>query len=62
MQDYNKKNLVFLAVVFAALLAVFFTVVLLTYAKDGLWSAPLPVAAVGYGIWAFVKKYLPKSE
>lgn len=62
MQDYNKKNLVFLAVVFAALLAVFFTVVLLTYAKGGLWSAPLPVAAVGYGIWAFVKKYLPKSE
>lgn len=62
MQDYNKKNLIFLAVVFAALLTVFFTVILLTYAKDGLWSAPLPVAAVVYGIYAFVKKYLPKSK
>lgn len=62
MQDYNKKNLIFLAVVFTALLTVFFTVILLTYAKDGLWSAPLPVVAVGCGIYAFVKKYLPKSE
>lgn len=62
MQEYNKKNLIFLAVVFTAILAVFFTFVLLTYAKGGLWSAPLPVVAVGYGIYAFVKKYLPKSE
>lgn len=62
MQDYNKRNLIFLGVVFASLLAVFFTVVLLTYAKGGLWSAPIPVVAVGYGIYAFVKKFLPKSE
>lgn len=62
MQDYNKKNLIFLGVVFAALLTAFFTVVLLTYAEGGLWAAPLPVAAVGYGIWAFLKAYIPKDE
>lgn len=62
MQEYNKKNLVFLAVIALAAFAAFFTVVLLTYAKGGLWSAPLPVVAVGYGIYSFVKNYLPKNE
>lgn len=63
MQDYNKKNLIFLGVIAAAALTVFFTVVLLTYVgKSGLWSAPLPVTAVGYGIYAFLKAYLPKSK
>lgn len=62
MQEYNKKNLVFLAVIAIAALTTFFTVVLLTYAKGGLWSAPLPVVAVGYGIYSFVKNYLPKNE
>lgn len=55
MQEYNKKNLYFLLCVFAGLLAVFFTVVLLTYAKGGLWAAPLPVAAEAYGIYHIVK-------
>lgn len=55
MQEYNKRNLYFLLCVFAGLLAVFFTVVLLTYAKGGLWAAPLPVAAEAYGIYHIVK-------
>lgn len=55
MQDYNKNNAIFLGMVFVSLLVVFFTVVLLTYAKDGLWSAPLPVAADAYGIYHIVK-------
>lgn len=55
MQDYNKNNAIFLGMVFVSLLVVFFTVVLLTYAKDGLWSAPLPVAADVYGIYHIVK-------
>lgn len=61
MKEYNKKNFVFLAVIALAALTVFFTVIILTYAKGGLWSAPLPVAAVGYGIYSFIKKYLPKQ-
>lgn len=55
MQEYNKKNLYFLLCVFSGLLAVFFTVVLLTYAKGGLWAAPIPVAAEAYGIYHIVK-------
>ena len=62
MHDYNKKNLRFLAVIAVALLTVFFTVVLLTYAKPGLWSAPLPVVAIGYGVYTFGKNYLPKND
>ena len=64
MQDYNKRNLVFLGVIALAALTAFFAVVMLTYAVEGggLWSAPLPLAGVAYGIYCFVKKYLPKNE
>ena len=64
MQDYNKRNLIFLGVVALAALAAFFAVVMLTYAVEsgGLWSAPLPIAAIAYGIYCFVKKYLPRNE
>ena len=66
MQDYNKKNLYFLLCVFAGLLVVFFTVVMLTYVgKRGLWSVILPLVAEGYGVYAFVKKiwqYKPDKE
>lgn len=55
MQDYNKNNAIFLGMVFVSLLVVFFTVVLLTYAKNGLWSASLPIAAEAYGIYHIVK-------
>lgn len=56
MQDYNKKNLYFLLCVFACLLAVFFTVVLLTYARGGVWAAPFPIAMEAYGIYCLIKK------
>lgn len=66
MQDYNKQNLIRIAIVALAALTVFFTVVLLWYANaevgKGLWSAPLPVVAIGYGVYSFVKNYLPKKE
>ena len=63
MQDYNKRNAIFLGVIAAAALAAFFAVVLFTYVdKSGYWSAPLPIAAVAYGIYAFLKAYLPKSK
>ena len=55
MQEYNKKNLYFLLCVFACVLAVFFTVVLLTYAKKGLWATPIPIAVEAYGIFHIVK-------
>lgn len=62
MKDWNKKNLILLGIMAAVGLTVFFTVVLLTYAKGGLWSAPLPVAAIGYGIYVFIKKYFPLTK
>lgn len=65
MQDYNKKNFMFLLCVFACLLAVFFTVVILTYAKGGLWASPIPVAMEAYGIYHLVKlaiKFKKESE
>ena len=65
MQEYNKKNLYFLMCAFAIVLAVFFTVVLLTYAKGGLWAAIVPVAVEGYGIYHLVKlaiKFKKESE
>ena len=66
MQDYNKKNLYFLLCVFACALAVFFSVVMLTYVgKSGLWCTPIPLAAEGYGIYHIVKlaiKFKKESE
>lgn len=61
MEEYNKRNLIYLAVIAVAALTAFFTVILLTYAKGGLWSAPLPVAAIVYGGYCFIKRYLPKQ-
>ena len=65
MQEYNKKNLYFLLCAFAIVLAVLFTVVLLTYAKGWLWAAIFPVAVEGYGIYHLVKlaiKFKKESE
>ena len=62
MKEYNKKNLIFLAVIGLAALTAFFTVVMLTYVgKAGLWSAVLPVAAIVYGVYAFIKKFIKKD-
>lgn len=60
--EQNKTNIIFLGVIALAGLTAFFAVVLLTYAKGGLWSAPLPIAAIAYGIYCFVNKYLPRNE
>jgi hypothetical protein len=66
MKDYNKANLFFLLCLFAGLLVVFFTVVMLTYVgKAGLWSVPFPIAAEGYGLYHLVKlaiKFKKQSE
>lgn len=62
MQEQNKNNLIFLGKIALVALTAFFTIVLLTYAKDGLWSAPLPVLAIVYGIFCFVKKYLAEKK
>lgn len=62
MQDWNKKNLILFGIIALCSLTVFFGVILLDYAKDGIWAAPLPVAAIAYGIYSFLKKYLPLTK
>lgn len=60
MKDYNKKNLILLAVLAIVGLTVFSTVVMLT--GGGWLSYILPVGAIAYGIYAFVKTYLPLTK
>ena len=62
MKEYNKKNLLFLAVLFTSMLTVFFTVVMLSYLNGGWWSIPFPMAGIGYGIYSLLKKYIPKTK
>ena len=64
MQDWNKKNWILLAVLAGIGLTVFFTYILLWYAAKagGLWSAPLPVAAIGYGAYTYWKKLWPLTK
>lgn len=63
MQEQNKNNAIFLGGIFLILAVVFFTVVMLTYLdKSGLWAVPFPVAAIGYGIYAFIKTYLQHTK
>jgi len=66
MQEQNKNNAIFIGGIILAALAVFFTVVMLTYVGGkGLWSTPLPIVAEGYGLYGFVKriwKYNPNNR
>lgn len=49
MQEYNKRNLLFLIGVFGLLAVVFLSVVMLTFvAKDGRWSMLVPAAYIVY--------------
>ena len=59
MNPQNKNNAIFLGLVFLAALVVIFTIVMLTYVgKEGIWSAVLPVLAIGYAVYGLVKKAL----
>lgn len=64
MNEQNKKNALFLGKVALIALVAFFTIVMVTYLAEarGLWSAPLPVLAIAYGIYSFITKYLAKDE
>lgn len=65
MTETNKKTLINLAVILAAAVAVFCTIVVcvLFVVDGGFWLVDVPVvAAVGYGAYAFVKKYSPDRK
>lgn len=67
MTDYNKANLKNIIAVAIAALVGFFTLVACWYVNKagGAWCIPFPPIGVGYGIYAFLKKYvkpLPNPE
>lgn len=60
MQDWNRKNMIFFAVVATVAITLFSTVVMLT--GGGWLSYVLPLVAEGYGLYTFFKKYNPPKE
>lgn len=65
MQLWNKQNLVSFAVILTAAVVVFFTIAALAiYFKNGgaIWAIPVPVIAIAYAIFVFVKKHYQKSN
>lgn len=64
MTDYNKETLaqtiVYLVVGFVA----FFTLIaIVQLINAGSWCAiPIPLVAICYGVYCFIKKYYPKKE
>ena len=67
MTDYNKLNLKNWSFGAIAALVGFFTFVACWYVckAGGAWCIPFPILGTGYGIYAFLKKYLkplPRPE
>ena len=60
MQEWNRKNLIFFAVVATVAITIFSSVVMLT--GGGWLSYVLPIVAEGYGLYTFFKKYNPPKE
>ena len=59
MEDYNKQNLILFGILAAVGLTVFNTIIILTSLKGNAWAIPFPLISIGYGLYAFLKKYLP---
>lgn len=60
MNDYHKNSILRGAVLFIAALAVFFGII--CFINSPWWAIPLPLAAIGYGVYNFVKRYFPKDD
>ena len=61
MQDYNKQNLILFGILVAVGLTLFSTAIVFSGLKDTLWAMPFPLISIGYGLYAFLKKYLPMT-
>lgn len=59
MNDYTKNALLRGLVVALAGLAIFFGII--CFAASPWWAIPFPFAALGYGVYTFVKKYYKKD-
>lgn len=61
MKDWNKQNLILLGILLAIGLTFFFTFILVGESTVK-WAAPIPVAAIIYGVVVFTKKYWPMTQ
>jgi hypothetical protein len=61
MKDWNKQNLILLGILLAVGLTFFFTFILVGE-SDVKWAAPIPCAAIIYGLVVLVKKYWPMTQ
>ena len=64
MTDYNKETLAQTIVYIVVGLVAFFTIIasVLLINAGGWYAIPIPLVAIAYGIYCFIKKYYPKKE
>jgi hypothetical protein len=64
MTEYNKETLAQTIVYIAVGLVAFFTIIaaVLLINAGGWYAIPIPLAAICYGVYCFIKKYYPKKE
>ena len=59
MEDYNKQNLILFGILAAVGFTIFGWVIVITSLNGNAWALPFPLLATGYGVYKFIKKYLP---
>lgn len=64
MTDYNKETLAQTIVYVVVGLVAFFTIIasVLLINAGGWYAIPIPLAAICYGVYCFIKEYYPKKE
>lgn len=63
MEDYNKQNLILFGILVFVGLTIFNTIIVFTSLKDNMaWAIPFPLVSIFYGLYAFLKKYLPMTK
>lgn len=64
MTEYNKETLAQTIVYIVVGFVAFFTIIasVLLIKAGSWWALPLPLAAIAYGVYCFIKEYYPKKE
>lgn len=64
MTEYNKETLAQTIVYIVVGLVAFFTIIASVLLINGgaWWAIPVPMAAIGYGVYSFIQRYYPKKE
>ena len=60
MNDQNKINFLQGSVVLLAFIAILFGIMCFVSARW--WMIPVPAAALGHGVYCFVRDYYPKNK